>query len=133
MIARGVIKEAAGHGVRLWLDGEKVRLAAPTPPPPELLARLRERKAEIAALPRKGSPEPDETEFEERRGLDTDDVPEPISTLGRGCNAIRRWGRRMKNGGKLSMTPAAFSTKKLCSWRTILSEDQRGDQATPRC
>jgi hypothetical protein len=76
MIARGVIKEAAGHGVRLWLDGEKVRLAAPTPPPPELLARLREHKAEIAAFLRGNSPEPDEVELEERKAMAMDSVPE---------------------------------------------------------
>jgi hypothetical protein len=52
-------------------------LAVSAPPPPELLARLREHKAEIAALLREGRPEPDETELEERKGLTTHGVPKP--------------------------------------------------------
>jgi hypothetical protein len=70
--AQALVDEARAAGIKFAMADGKVRLAASAPPPPELLARLREHKAEIAALPRKGSPE-----LEERKGLATDGVPEP--------------------------------------------------------
>lgn len=40
--------EAAGAGLELWLEGERVRWRGR--PAPDLLARLRERKAELVEL-----------------------------------------------------------------------------------
>jgi hypothetical protein len=75
--AQALVDEARPAGIKFALADGQVRLAASAPPPPELLARLRGHKAEIAALPRKGSPEPDETELEKRKGMAIDGVPEP--------------------------------------------------------
>jgi hypothetical protein len=74
--AQALVDEARAAGIKFALADGQVRLAA-SAPPTELLARLREHKAEIATLLRKGSPELDETELEERKGLATDGVPEP--------------------------------------------------------
>jgi hypothetical protein len=48
--AAAVIKEAAEHGVKLWLDGNNVKIAATAKPSEYLLKKLRIHKAEIAEL-----------------------------------------------------------------------------------
>jgi TubC N-terminal docking domain len=74
--AQALVDEARAAGIKFAMANGQIRLAAPTPPPPELLARLRQHKAEIAALLREDSPEPDPAELEERRGMASNGVPE---------------------------------------------------------
>jgi hypothetical protein len=50
MSAAAVLRDAAKCGVVLSLNGANVAFKAAVRPPPELLARLREHKAEIVAL-----------------------------------------------------------------------------------
>src|ERR1700730_3123574 len=58
MTAASVLKEAATCGVKLRLRSGKLQLKAEAKPPDELLAKLKEHKAEIVALLRR---EADET------------------------------------------------------------------------
>jgi hypothetical protein len=53
--AATVIKEAAGHGIKLWLDGEKPKIAAKAKPSEYLLGNIRIHKAEIVALLRQAA------------------------------------------------------------------------------
>jgi hypothetical protein len=48
--AAALLREARQAGVNARLEGGTVRLSAATPPPPELLATLREHRAEILAI-----------------------------------------------------------------------------------
>jgi hypothetical protein len=50
MSAAAVLRDAAECGIVLSLNGANVAFKAAVRPPPELLARLREHKAEIVAL-----------------------------------------------------------------------------------
>ena len=50
MNATALLAEALAAGIEFRLDGANVRLSAAREPAPALLARLRERKAELAAL-----------------------------------------------------------------------------------
>ena len=50
MSAARLLDEARAAGLQLRVENERVRLSAEAAPPPELLARLRAHKAEIAAL-----------------------------------------------------------------------------------
>jgi hypothetical protein len=86
--ALAIIKEAADCGVRVSLNGASLALKAVTKPSDELLAKLREHKAEIVALLRQEAgiarPEPDETALEERKTMSIGSVPEPY---------LDSWGR----------------------------------------
>jgi hypothetical protein len=82
--AAAVIKEAAECGVRISLNGRNLALKAPAKPSAALLAKLKQHKAEIAALLQQGAapsieepPEPDDVELEERKAMATGSVPEP--------------------------------------------------------
>jgi hypothetical protein len=48
--AAALLREARQAGVNARLEGGTVRLSAATPPPPELLATLREHRAAILAI-----------------------------------------------------------------------------------
>jgi hypothetical protein len=50
MSALTVLKDATDSGVRISLKGDNLAFKATVRPPPELLAKLREHKAEIVAL-----------------------------------------------------------------------------------
>ena len=81
MNAQAIIKEAADCGVRVNLNGDSLAVKAATKPSAALLAKLQQHKAEIVAALRLEAgvarPEPDPVEFEERKGMAMDSVPEP--------------------------------------------------------
>jgi hypothetical protein len=56
MSAFAVLKAAAGYGVVVCLEEEKVKLAAPEKPPQRLLEKLRAHKPEIVKYLQRHSP-----------------------------------------------------------------------------
>lgn len=50
-----LLKSAHEAGVRLYLDGEKVRMKAATPPPPELLEQLRQHRDAVLSFLQDGA------------------------------------------------------------------------------
>jgi hypothetical protein len=50
MSAAAILRAAGAAGVRIMLNGDRLKLDASAPPPPELLAALREHKAELLRL-----------------------------------------------------------------------------------
>jgi len=50
LTAVGLLGALRSHGVHLALDGDRVRLVAPRPPPAELVAQARAAKAELVLL-----------------------------------------------------------------------------------
>ena len=61
MSASAAIKEAADHGIKLWLDGQRLKYAAKSNTPKYLLEKLRIHKAEIVAVLQQEAPPNPET------------------------------------------------------------------------
>ena len=78
MSASAAIKEAADHGIKLWLDGKRLKFAAKSNTPKYLLEKLRIHKAEIVAVLQEAPPNPEEAQvwLEERKGMAMGKVPE---------------------------------------------------------
>ncbi len=56
MTAEALLGRLAALGVRVAADGERLRLSADAPPPPDLLAEVRAAKAGVLAVLRTGAP-----------------------------------------------------------------------------
>jgi hypothetical protein len=75
MSASAALKEAADHGIKLWLDGERLKFAAKSNTPKYLLEKLRIHKADIVAvLQQEAPPKPNPVALEERKVAEVAEV-----------------------------------------------------------
>ena len=121
MTAASVLKEAATCGVKLRLRSGKLQLKAEAKPPDELLAKLKEHKAEIVALLRR---EADETASAATSRPSWWPLPHPRITREPpfGSSGAPPEGYRAACGALLAQCPAGMAP---CVWESAMYDAAR--------
>ena len=109
MIAQRLIEDARAAGLSIEVDGGDLIVEADCELPAELLAELRQHKAEVIAFLR---PPPQETAD---AAQDADNLDERAALMEYGANVPRRWAEGF--AALSSMPPAGFSSER---WARIV-------------